>query len=118
MVARQNQDIFGVELLDKGDVLVNGVCRTLVPLSFFRLDIGRQHIHAAEAAVEVPRYTVADVCIQLERLILRENADRFNAGMGAVAECEVDNAVLPAERDGRLGDVLCQCAEPAALSAR
>ena len=73
---------------------------------------------APESAVEIPRLTVADVLIQEQRLILRQHADRIDARIDAIRQRKIDDSVFCAERNGRLGDVVRQCVQPAALPSR
>ena len=69
------------------------------------------------AAVQAPRLAIADVLVQLQRLVLREDAHGVDAGVNAVGKREINDAVFPSEGDGGLGGVLRQNHEPAALSA-
>ena len=47
MVARQNKYIFGIILFYKADILINRICRALIPFAAVRLDIGRQDTYTA-----------------------------------------------------------------------
>ena len=116
MVARKDQHIFGVVLVDKCDILVDRVRRTLVPLGGLALLVRRQDVHAAAQAVEVPGLARTDIGVEHMRLVLREHAHRINARIGAVGQREVDNAVLAPKRYRGLGDVLRQHIQAAALS--
>ena len=117
VVAGQHDDVFGVVLVDKVDVLVDGVCGALVPVGPLDLLIGGQDVDAAVGAVEVPGFAVADVVVQLKGLILGEDTDREDARVDAVGQREVDDTVLSAEGDRRFGDLVGQDAESAALAA-
>ena len=75
VVTAKDQDILGIVALDEVDVLVDRICRAGVPLGVTALLIGRKDADAAVAAVKIPRDTDADVDIEAERLILRQNAD-------------------------------------------
>ena len=112
VVAGEDDDIVRIIALDEGDVLID------VPFGILALGIGRQDLHAAVAAVQTPRLAVADVLIELERLILRQHADGVNAGVHAVGERKIDDAILTAERDRRLCRVLRQHHQAAPLPAR
>ena len=116
MVAGQDQHVIRVIALDKRDVLIDRVGCALVPFGILALGIGRQDLHAAVRGVQTPRLAVADVLIELQRLILRQDADRIDLGVYAVGKREIDNAVLAAERDGRLGRVFRQNHQTAALT--
>ena len=116
MVAGQDQHVIRVIALDKGDVLIDRVGCALVPFGILALGIGRQDLHAAVRGVQTPRLAVSDVLIEFQRLILRQDADRIDLGVYAVGKREIDNAVLAAERDGRLGRVFRQNHQTAALT--
>ena len=102
--------------LDELDVLVDGVGGALVPLGLLGARVGRQHLHAAVGAVQTPGLAVADVLVQLQGLVLGQNAHGVNAGVDAVGQGEVDDPVLPAEGNGRLGGVLRQDVQTGALA--
>ena len=55
---------------------------------------------------------------RLRRLVLRQDEDAAEAAVDAVGQGEVDDAVEPAERHGRLGPVAGERFEPGALAAR
>ena len=74
-------------------------------------------MQAAVGAVQIPGLAVAQVDIQLQGLILSQHAHGVHAGVDAVGEGEVDDAILTTEGDGRLGHVLGQRVETAALTA-
>ncbi len=118
MVAGEDQHIVGIIPVDKGDVLGDGVGGALVPVGLLALLIGREHVHAAVHAVQVPGLAGADVLVELQGLILGEHAHRLDAGIDAVGEGEIYDAVFPPEGHCGLGDVLCKHAQPAALAAR
>ena len=117
MVARKDQYVIGIVLVDKGAVLPNRVRRAGIPASVMLGHVGRKHEHAAVRAVEVPVLTGAEVRVQRQRTVLRQNADRVNLGIDAVRQREIDDAELSAERNRRLCHAGCQNAETAALSA-
>ena len=116
VVAGQNQHVIGVIALDKGNVLIDGVGRALIPLGVFTLGIGRKDLYAAVRGVQAPRLAVADVLVELQWLVLGQNTDRVNFGVYAVGKREIDDAVFAAERDGRLGRVFRQNHQTAALT--
>ena len=115
VVAGENKNIFGRVAVDEVDVLIYGVCGVLVPLGALYLLIGGENMHAAVLSVEIPRLTVADIVVELKRLILREHADGVYAGVDAVRQRKVDDPVLAAVRHGGLGDPPRQRVQAAAL---
>jgi len=59
----------------------------------------------AEFAGDERAPAFADVAIERERLVLREDVDAAQAGVDAVGERDVDDAILAAEGNCRLGAV-------------
>ena len=84
VVTRQQNDVIGIESVDKVYILINGVCGALVPLAGFRPHVRRQNEYAAVKPVQIPRLSVADVLMQLERAILRQHADGVDVAVDAV----------------------------------
>ena len=118
MVAREDEHAVGVIHLDEVHVLIDGVGRAGKPRPALpRALIRGQDVHAAVDAVEIPRLTAADVAVEQQRLVLREHADGVNAGVGAVGQRKVDDAVLAAEGDAGLGDLRRERIQTRALPA-
>ena len=119
VVAGEDEDVFGVIVLDEADVLVDGVGGTGEPGALFAgALVGRQDKDAAVGAVEVIGLAAAYVAVELERPVLCEDADDVYAGVCAVGEREVDYPVLPAKGNAGLCNVLRERVEPRTLSAR
>ena len=59
-------------------------------------------MYAAVQAVQIPWLSVADVLVEQQRLVLRQDTDCVDAGIDAVGEREINDAVLAAERNGGL----------------
>ena len=78
VVARENQHIIRIVLLDEADVLKNGVGRSAVPFAALGRHVRRKDEHTAIGEVEIPRLARADIAVQFKRLILRQNADSVN----------------------------------------
>ncbi len=113
MVARENQHIIGVVAVDEVHVLVNGVRRVLVPVGTSgRLIRRQQHAYAAVQAVQVPWLSVAYVFVEHKRLILCQDTDCVDAGINAVGEREINDAVLAAERNGGLCQLFGEGVQP------
>ena len=118
VVAGENHHIVGVEAIHKIDVLVNGVGGTLVPAGFLVVTlVGGQNLGAGMGLVQIPGLTVADILIQLQGLILGQNANGVDAGVDTVAQRKINDTVFAAEGNGRLGGFLRQNLKPAALAA-
>ena len=109
MVAGKDHHIVRVEALNKVYVLINGIGSALIPAAFLVMAfIGGQNLGAAMGLIQAPGLTVADVFVQFKGLILGEDPHRINAGVYAVTQREVDDAVFTAEGDGGLGCFLRQ----------
>ena len=117
MVAGKDQHIFRGIPLDEADVLADSVRRAGIPLAAAALDIRRKHINAAGVAVQVPRAAVTKVPVELERLVLRQHAHGIHAGVDAVGQRKVDDAVFPPEGNRRFCRAVCEHAKARALPA-
>ena len=104
MIARQDDRVAGGRLLDRVDVLVDGVGRPLVPHLGDPL-LGRDHLDVFPqlAAEELPPHV--DVPVQAGGLVLGQHQDLAEVGIDAIREGEVDDPVDPAEGDRGLGPV-------------
>ena len=104
VVAGEDEDVVRVVVLDDVEVLEDGVGGAAVPLGDPAAgDVGLEHLHAAPVPVEVPRAAQADVVVQGARVVLGQDDDIVDARVHAVAQREVDDPVLAAERHRRLG---------------
>ena len=104
VIAGQHDHVLGVFLHDRIQILVDGVGGALVPVLADAL-LRRQNLDELAQLFrdDVPAH--ADVAIQRERFVLRGDEDAAQAGVDAVAEREVDDAVGPAEKHGWFGAV-------------
>src|SRR5262249_41078818 len=104
-------------LLDAVNVLINGVGRAFVPV-FVNALLGRQDfdVFVELAAEEAP--AGRDVAIEAASLVLGQYQDTAQTAVDAVGEGEVDDAVQPAEGDGRLGAVAGERLQAGAFAAR
>src|SRR4051812_2724246 len=104
VVARENQHDFIPIRRYKGKVLVDGVGCARVPVRIPTATLeGLKQTHTAVTTVEVPGTTDADVVVQGMRAILSKYGDVVETGVNAVAEREIDDSILAAERNGGLG---------------
>ena len=118
MVAGKDEHIVRIVLVHELPVLPDGVGGAAVPVAVFTLGhIGGQHEHAAVIAIQIPVLAGAEIGVEGQRPILGEDAHRVEAGVDTVAEGEIDDPILAAEGDGRLGHVGGEYAQPAALAA-
>ena len=116
MVTGEDQHIFRIKTLNKGNVLVNSIGSTLIPFALAVSCVGGQHLGAAVALVKTPGLAVADVLVQFQWLILGQNTDRINVGIDAVTQGEVDDPVFAAKGNCRLCSVLSENLQTAALT--
>mgnify|MGYP002513003504 CR=1 FL=1 len=117
VVTGEDHHIVGVKTLDEIDILINGVGSALVPAGLLVVAlVGGQHLGAAMGLVQAPGLAVADVLVQLQRLILGQNTDGVNTGIDTVGQGEVDDAVLAAEGNRRLSGLPGQDMQAAALA--
>src|SRR5581483_2867084 len=102
----------------KRQVLIHRVGGALVPVGVLAPQVGLEQANAALLAVQVPRAPDADVIVQRVRPVLRQHRHVVQPRVHAVAEREVDDAVLAGEGHGRLGPLHGENAEPLALATR
>ena len=117
VVTGQDQHVIGIILLDEGHVLVDGVGGAAIPVAGLAGLVGGQDEHAAVGKVQIPRSAGADVAVQLQGHKLGQHAHGINTAVGAVGQREVDDAVLAAIGNGRLGNLLGQNAQTGTLAA-
>ena len=118
VVARKNQHILRICEVNEVQVLIDGIRRAAIPISALLACIRRQDEDAAVLRVEIPRAARCEVVVELERTILRQHTDLLDAGIRAIAERKIDDAVFAAERHRRFRDVLRESTETASLAAR
>ena len=118
VVAREDEDRLRVRVLQDAAVAEDRVGRPAVPLRDATPgDVGLEELDAPLRPIEVPRPPHADVVVERSRVVLGEDDDVVDVGVHAVREREVDDPVLPAERDGRLRPHGREDGEPLALAA-
>src|SRR2546428_6508884 len=108
--------MLGLFLFKQIDVLENRIGSPTVPAAGEKLLGGNRKNEFVLIVVEnIP--TEADMFIHGEGTILRQNIDSAQAGIEAVGEGKVDDAVDASERDRGLGSPLCQRIKPFSLAA-
>ena len=73
MVARKDKDVFRIIALDKIDVLINCVGRSLIPICAACVLIRGKDVNAARLTVEIPVLSASNVVGKFKRLILKLN---------------------------------------------
>ncbi len=107
VVAGEDEDVLGLLGADGINVLINGVGGAHIPVVADALH-GRQDLDefADFAAEDVPAF--ADLAVERERFVLGQDVNAAQAGVHAVGEGDIDNAVIAAEGDGGFGAVACE----------
>ena len=72
---------------------------------------------AAGGPVQIPGLAAADVAVQLQGTVLGQHAHGVDAGIGAVGQRKVNDAVFAAEGDRRFRHFTGQDVQSAALAA-
>ena len=118
VVAGEDQDVLGIVVLDEGQVLIDGVGRAGEPGALLARGLVRgKDVDAAVVDVQIPGLAAADVAVELQRTVLGQHADGVDAGIRAVGEGKVNDAVLASERHAGFGDALGQRVQAGSLSA-
>src|SRR5205085_11971689 len=102
MVAGEHENDLVLVLGHELEVLVDRIGRARVPIGVLSALVRLEQPHAADRSVQIPRSPDADVVVQRMRSVLGEDGDIIDARIDAVAQREVDDAVLPAEGYGWL----------------
>ena len=116
MIARENQVVVGIVRSDVARGLANRVGRSLEPVGVVGRLLGRQDLDEA-VAEQIHAIGLGDVAVERRGIELRQHEDAAELRMQAIADRNVDQAVLSADRDGRLGPVLRQRKQPRSLPA-
>ena len=99
VVAGKDDGVVGALAADGIDVLIDGVGGAQVPAG------GDAHLRRQDfdevAQAHQRRPALADVAVQAERLVLREDEDAAQVAVDAIGKRDVDDAVDAAERERR-----------------
>jgi hypothetical protein len=118
VVAGEDDHVLGLLAADRVDVLVDRVGGAHIPVGAGALH-GRQQLEElAQFLRHNARPPFADVPVQRQRLVLGQDEDLAQAGVDAVGERDVDDAVVPAKGHGRFGAIAGKRKEPFSGSAR
>ena len=108
VVAGEDQHVLRLFAADGVDVLVDGVGRAHVPVLAHALHRRQNLDELAEFSAHDVGPAFADVAVQRQRLVLRQDVNATQVGVDAVGERDVDDAIDAAEGDGRFGAVARQ----------
>jgi len=118
MVAGEDQQRVAAVALDKRTVLIQRIRRAAVPVLVVAPAVGLPDLQAVGSLpVEVPGLADAEMLHERVRPVLREDGDAVQIRIDRIRERKIDNPVLPAERNRRLGALLAQNAQAAAFAA-
>ena len=116
VVAGEDQVVLGVDVAEVPRGLAHGVGRALKPLFAFRRLLGREHLDEA-AGKHIHAVRLRDVPVERRRVELRQHVDPLEAGVQAVAERDVDQPVLAADRHRGLRSQVGERKQPRAAAA-
>ena len=117
VVTRKDKHVFGIVAIDKFDVLVNSVCRSLVPVRGILSLVRGQNGYTAKGSVKIPREAVSNILIEDQGLILCKDTNGVKSGIDAVGKRKINDAILSSKGYGRLGDFICESIKSAALTS-
>ena len=106
MVTGKDENIVVAGLHNEVQVLVDRVGGALVPVRLPVPSIWLEYVNAALLPVQVPGFANADMLVQRVGAILCQHSDISDAGVDAIAQGEINDAILAGERNRRLGTLL------------
>ena len=116
LVARKDKHEVLVLEIVVVEVLADRVGRTLIPSLLVARLLGGENVDEATAET-VELISLLDVLMERRRIELRQDENLVEAGVEAVADRDVDQAVVTGEGDGWLAPVLSQGIEAGATTA-
>src|SRR5581483_1168789 len=116
LIAGEDQDVGRPVLDDVADLLADGVGGPLVPVGGLVGLLGGEDLDEA-AAEGVKLVGVGDVAVQADAEELCQDVDAIQTAVDAIADRDVDEAVLAGDGDSRLGAQLRQRVQTGAASA-
>ena len=116
VIAREDEEVLGVEALEMARGLTHGVGGALEPVRAVGCLLGGQHFDEA-IREHVQPVGLRDVPVEGRGVELRQHEDALEAGMQAVADRDVDQAVLARERNRGLRSHVGQREEARAAPA-
>ena len=117
VVAGQDEHILRNCQVDEVQVLVDGICRTLIPVCSLLTGVGRQDEDTALTLIQIPGAAGSQIVVQFQGAVLGQHAHLIDSRVSTVAQRKIDNTIFAAKRHGRLGDFLRQSPQAAALAA-
>ena len=108
MVTGKDQYIIRVILLHISQILIDRIGSSCIPFAACALLIWRKDCDTAFIAVQIPRNTDTDMCIQAERLVLCQHTHRVNSRVNTIAQWKIDDTIFTTKSDCRLCNLFCQ----------
>ena len=102
VVAREDEQVLVLPLLEMRKALADRVRRPLEPVAIAGCLLRRQNLDEPVRETAEPVRS-DDMSVERGGVELRENEDTNDVGIDAVADGDVDESVLPAKRNGGLG---------------
>ena len=102
MVTREDEVVVGWMLAEVSRRLAHGVGCPLIPVRVIGCLLGREDLHES-AGEPIEPVGIRDVTVERGRVELRQHEDATDIGVQASADRNVDEAVLPTDRNSRLG---------------
>ena len=114
VVSAENHHVVRILVPEQVQILVDGIGRAFEPPATEAHLRGDAHHVVVEQRREVPR--LGDVPVQAVALVLGEHRDPEVAAVDQIAQREVDQSIVPAERHGGLGPLSGQRNEAVAFA--
>ncbi len=112
MITGEDHHIVGVRHLELEELLAQRIRRALIPGRTCRRLLRRQDAHPPVRKV-IELVSARDVAMQRDGVKLGQHIDTIDAGVNAIADRDIDQPVVPRQRDSRLGPQLRQRIKPA-----
>ena len=116
VIAGEDQEVLRVGVAEMPRGLPHGVGRALKPLLALGRLLGGQHLDEP-VGEHVQVIGLGDVPVERRRVELRQHVDPLESGVQAVAQRNVDQPVLAADRDRRLRSQMRERKQPRAPAA-
>ena len=84
LVTGKDDHVLGIISLNKGDVLINSICRSLIPVRTACFLVGRKNMYTSVKTIQIPGLSVPYVLIQYHWLVLCQNTNRINSRIHTV----------------------------------
>ncbi len=114
MIPGNDQDLLRVIAAQIIHILSQGIGRPFIPVRILFTGMGRQNFDPPVPAFEIPGLSRTDMTHQRKGFVLGQDPNPFQARIHNIAHGKIDNPIISAEWDGRLGPGFDQDVQPAA----